>query len=273
MAGVKYNELFVNELYSEGYVKALRRNTWLIPGQTVNENYMGEATAGGAVIYALGKKTTPIKTGAGIYTQGSTTEAETEQVVLNINKPLFLSEHVPFTVETGTKHNQVAGKLEDQAASISEEMSVDSAGAVIADITTNVETGAIASASTIYAEVVEARATVKKAGANPDVMVVSEDVEAVLLQAPEFVRATDLGDRVVSEGQIGRFAGMNVFVATIGATNQYFLYDSYFLGHAGNLNGADVVRNTNSFGSNVMSGVSYGTKVLREAAFAVKKNA
>ena len=45
-------------------------------------------------------------------------------------------------------------------------------------------------------------------------VIINPDVEAILLQAPEFIQATNAGDRVLRTGSIGSIAGLDVLVAT-----------------------------------------------------------
>lgn len=67
-----------------------------------------------------------------------------------------------------------------------------------------------------YDNVVDARTALRTDDYGPDVMFVSADSEGDLLKLSEFVRATELGDEVVSEARIGRVLGMDVFVDTSG---------------------------------------------------------
>lgn len=53
----------------------------------------------------------------------------------------------------------------------------------------------------------------KVEGAMPWV-VINPDVEAILLKAPEFIQATDKGDRVLRTGSIGSIAGLDILLST-----------------------------------------------------------
>ena len=64
-----------------------------------------------------------------------------------------------------------------------------------------------------YEDVVNARETLRKEFYSPDLLVVNIQAEADLLTSDQFLRASDLGDRTVREGSIGRVAGMDVMVA------------------------------------------------------------
>lgn len=45
-------------------------------------------------------------------------------------------------------------------------------------------------------------------------VVINPDVEAILLQSPDFIHASQAGDRVLREGSIGTIAGLDVLVCT-----------------------------------------------------------
>jgi len=79
-----------------------------------------------------------------------------------------------------------------------------------------------------YDDVIDARTALRTDSYEPDVMFVSPDAEGDLLKLSEFVRATELGDEVVSEARIGRVAGMDVFVDDSGSlgAGEAYLVDS-----------------------------------------------
>jgi hypothetical protein len=72
--------------------------------------------------------------------------------------------------------------------------------------------------STIYGYFVDLATALKNADATSDGdhpwVVVNPTIEGYIQKAPEFIRATSLGDKTVREGAIGRIAGMDVMVST-----------------------------------------------------------
>jgi len=68
----------------------------------------------------------------------------------------------------------------------------------------------LATASTIFDQIVEDRAKLVKLGARPDVIVVSPSVYALLLKSDEFQRTGMIGDQAVAGGRVGTVAGMTV---------------------------------------------------------------
>ncbi len=76
----------------------------------------------------------------------------------------------------------------------------------------------ILSKDTVYSQFVDLSKRLKKANAlsngQKPWVVINPDIEAVLIQAPEFIHATQLGDKTLREGSIGRIAGLDVLVCT-----------------------------------------------------------
>lgn len=70
----------------------------------------------------------------------------------------------------------------------------------------------------IYSNFVSLAKALKKANAvskgQKPWIVINPDVEATLIQAPEFIRSTADGDKTLREGSIGRIAGLDVLVCT-----------------------------------------------------------
>lgn len=76
-------------------------------------------------------------------------------------------------------------------------------------------------------EVVDAKKELRDDGYNPTILIVDAEGEADLLKSSEFQRATDLGDETILEGQIGRVAGLDVFLDNDGlaAANDAYVID------------------------------------------------
>jgi hypothetical protein len=70
----------------------------------------------------------------------------------------------------------------------------------------------------IYSNFVSVAKALKKANAvskgQKPWIVINPDVEATLIQAPEFIRSTAYGDKTLRDGSIGRIAGLDVLVCT-----------------------------------------------------------
>lgn len=79
---------------------------------------------------------------------------------------------------------------------------------------------------------------------DPDFMVVEPSGKADLLTDPDFTRATDLGDDVVTQGQLGRVAGLDVFYSNTGdlGAADALIVDSDFYGYEATWNGVSTNR-------------------------------
>ena len=103
-------------------------------------------------------------------------------------------------------------------------------------------------------------------------VVINPDVEAILLKSPEFIHATEKGDKVLRKGSIGSIAGLDVLVSTNLPTTSYKvnvmagINDA--IAFAGNISKVEVIRNDMFFGDNVRGLYVYGKKVVLPNALA-----
>ncbi len=116
-------------------------------------------------------------------------------------------------------------------------------------------------------------------GAMPYV-IINPDVEAILIQSPDFIHATNAGDRVLREGSIGTIAGLDVLVSTNlptvkGGTTEKPTYKvnimagiNEAIAYAGNISKVEVLRDDKFFGDNVRGLYVYGKKVVLPKALA-----
>jgi hypothetical protein len=122
----------------------------------------------------------------------------------------------PITMEAreDTNLNIVDDMLNRQARQMSEFLNDMAFEEMANNVNSNSPAGNQADTSKFeYEDVIDARETLRKDFYSPDVLVVNIQAEADLLTSDQFLRASDLGDRTVREGSIGRVAGMDVMVA------------------------------------------------------------
>lgn len=81
-------------------------------------------------------------------------------------------------------------------------------------------TATAADGSDIYDDIVANRQKLVEQKARPNVLVVSPETLSKLLKSPEFQRTGNIGDRTVSDGIVGRIAGLNVI--------EYNIFDSAY---------------------------------------------
>lgn len=111
-------------------------------------------------------------------------------------------------------------------------------------------------------------------------VVINPDVEAILLQSPDFIHATNAGDRVLREGSIGTIAGLDVLVctnlSTVKATDQsnttykvnIMAGINDAIAYSGNISKVESIRDDKFFGDNVRGLYVYGKKVVLPKALA-----
>lgn len=97
-------------------------------------------------------------------------------------------------------------------------------------------------------------------------VVINPDVEAVLLQSPDFIHATQAGDRVLREGSIGTIAGLDVLVSTnlptVDKKVNIMAGINDAIAFVGNICDVESIRDDRFFGTNVRGLYVYGKKVL-----------
>lgn len=103
-------------------------------------------------------------------------------------------------------------------------------------------------------------------------VVINPAVEAILLQADEFIHASNAGDRVLREGSIGTVAGLDVLVCTnlptIEGKVNIMAGINEAIAFVGNISKVETMRDDKFFGDNVRGLYVYGKKVVLPKALA-----
>jgi N4-gp56 family major capsid protein len=106
-------------------------------------------------------------------------------------------------------------------------------------------------------------------------IVIPPKVKTLLLQSPEFTRATSLGDNVVQNGYIGNIAGFSVNVTTnmplVSGAYNVMAFSRDFISFASQVNKVEKVRPHNMFADAVKGLYLYGAKVFYPTAGALLK--
>lgn len=101
-------------------------------------------------------------------------------------------------------------------------------------------------------------------------LVVDPARKQLLLNSPEFLRATDLGDRVVQNGRIGQIAGFDVHVSTnlnsSGGNRPLLAMTKDFISYASQVNKVEKDRPSLKFVDLVKGLYCYGSKVFTNHA-------
>lgn len=130
--------------------------------------------------------------------------------------------------------------------------------------------------STIYEQFVRLSLALKNsdavhAGVKPWV-VINPNIEACLLQSPEFISAYKVGDQTLREGSIGRIAGMDVLVSTnlTDVDGKYYVLagTNEAITFASQLAKIESLRDKDSFSDLVRGLYLYGAKTVQPKALA-----
>jgi len=132
------------------------------------------------------------------------------------------------------------------------------------------------SKTTIYENFVQLSLALKNsnavhAGVRPWV-VINPNIEAYLLQSPEFISAHNVADETLREGSIGRIAGMDVLVSTnlVDVDNKYYVLagTNEAITFASQLSKIESLRDKDSFSDLVRGLYLYGAKTVQPNALA-----
>lgn len=131
---------------------------------------------------------------------------------LPIDKDKYVNELIDGYDAKSVPDNLVADRLDSAGYSIGIELDSELIGILIGNGAASDNTAALTK-NTIYDSVVDEVAALKKKGLKPEEMwlAVTNETYALLLKSPEFIKASDLGDKVVQNGQVGRINGLDVF--------------------------------------------------------------
>lgn len=103
-------------------------------------------------------------------------------------------------------------------------------------------------------------------------LVVTTGLKEMLLQSPEFTRATGMGDNVVQNGRIGTVAGFNVHVTTnsptVSSGKPVLAFTKDFISYASQISKVEHVRPYDFFADAVKGLYLYGSKVFSTHAYA-----
>ncbi|MBE7712823.1 MAG: hypothetical protein E7Z87_03680 [Cyanobacteria bacterium SIG26] len=130
--------------------------------------------------------------------------------------------------------------------------------------------------TTIYEHFVKLALALKNsnavhAGVRPWV-VINPDIEAFLLQSPEFISAYKVADETLREGAIGRIAGMDVLVSTnlVDVDSKYYVLagTNEAITFASQLAKIESLRDKDSFSDLVRGLYLYGAKTVQPKALA-----
>jgi hypothetical protein len=188
------------------------------PGVSFTDKYTLGA-AGQIFIHKLGKVTVTVGEPGQDFSDTNTADAT---IAITLNKAFRRSEKIYGATAAAVAYPIAAAHLEQALADVREAWNREAAKTIIGEkfnfANANVVgPGSVLGSSTaltkenIYKSIVDDRAVLVGAKAQPNVLLVSPATYALLLQSEEFVRASDLARETASSGIVGSVAGLNVF--------------------------------------------------------------
>lgn len=254
---------FIPEIFSQKLGKSLDKTTVMM--SCVNRNYEGEIRQQGDSVNIVTPGEIAVRKYAGVVVTDK--PSATDQ-----NFPVDQADYFSFEVskiEEAQSHTDLISTYTKRAKKAIE-LNRDS---YLLSLVANADASNVISTSVItkdnfYSKVVEAK---KKLSLNNALnggekpwMIIDPELEALLVQAPEFIQANKLGENTLTEGSIGRIAGVDIlvctnFVAVAGTynimfgTNDAITYASQVV---------DMEKNKKDFKTTVQGLYVYGAKVI-----------
>lgn len=197
------------ERYSELVLAKLRSELVLSDGFVFNNDYEGDPKAKAVQIPVRDDEVavSDYDKANGI----SLTGGSTSYTTLVIDKDKAVNELIDGYDAASVPGKLVADRLDSAGYSLARQVDTDGATVLLAGAT--VHNVAQLTASNIYSTIVDIRTAMSKANIPNDgrrYLLVTPDTLALLLNCPEFIRATALGDATVEKGLVGTVAGFKV---------------------------------------------------------------
>lgn len=196
------------ERYSNMVLAKLRKTAIFV--HLFNRRYEGTPTAGAVKI--------PVRdteVAVGDYnkkTGGTLSEGTTSYETLTIDKDKYVNELIDGYDAASVPDNLVADRLDSAGYSMGISLDSELVTLLVNEGTASENTTPLTK-DTIYDSIVDEVAALKKKGVKPSEMwiAVTNETYALIVKAPEFIKASDLGDKVVQNGIVGRINGVDVY--------------------------------------------------------------
>lgn len=197
------------ERYSKLVLAKIRKDLVLKDGIVFNNDYEGDPKAGAVKIPSRDAEVavSDYDKANGI----TATHGATSYITLPIDKDKAVNEIIDGYDAAAVPDNLVADRLDSAAYSLANQIDTDGATTLLAAATvTNSDS---VTQENVYAKCVDLRTAMSKANIplTGRYLLVTPDFYALILKAPEFIKASNLGDEVVQSGALGRIAGFTVY--------------------------------------------------------------
>lgn len=204
---------FINEVWSKKLSKILDKSGVMMG--CVNRNYEGEIKSSGDTVKIRTFGDITAKNYAGSISYEDLTDPMQS---LLIDQKKYFAFKVDDISKAQSDINIMDGYL--KRAKVAIDLAKDSflLGKYVDVPAANQVSGTSLTKNTIYSKFVDVSKALKNANAIGDGqkpwIIINPTVEALLIQAPEFIQASALGEKTLKEGMIGRIAGLDVLVCT-----------------------------------------------------------
>ncbi len=267
---------FIPEIWSKKLNNMLEKNCVML--QCVNRNWEGDIKQQGDKVKIITPANVTVSTlTSSNIAYSSLTPASME---LEIDQKKFFAFKIDDVAKVQTNGDIMEAHLNNAKKAIEEVQdsyllamhtnvtAANTVGSESAPITLN--------KSTIYENFVKLSLTLKNSdavysGVRPWV-VINPNIEAYLLQSPEFISAHNVADKTLREGSIGRIAGMDVLVSTnlTEVDGKYYILagTNDAITFASQLAKIESLRDKDSFSDLVRGLYLYGAKTVQPKALA-----
>ena len=195
--------------YSDLILAKLRKELVLSDGDVFNNDYEGDPAAG---IVKIPVRDTEVQVSDYDKANGiSATSGSTAYIDFPITKDKAVNETIDGYDAQAVPDRLVADRLDSAGYSLAARIDSDGASTLLAGST--VMNVSALFPSNIYQTIVDIRTAMSKAKIPNDgrrYLLVTPDAMALILNCPEFIRSTSLGDQTVENGTVGKIAGFKV---------------------------------------------------------------
>ena len=147
----------------------------------------------------------------------------TDYITLLVNKDKAVNEIIDKWDARNVPDGIVADRLTSAGQMLGQVL--DTEGLKVLAENGTEHSGAAFTKNTIYDAIVDARTDLSKANVNANnrYLIINPDLVGLLLKNSEFIKASDLGQKILEIGAIGRIAGFNVFESNLMPTGTNFI--------------------------------------------------
>lgn len=268
--------VFIPQIWSQKLNQMLEKNCVML--QCVNRNWEGDIKNQGDTVKIITPADVTVSTLTSDNIEYSALTPTSQDLVIDQKK--FFAFKIDDVAQAQANGDILEAHLANAKKAIEEVQDAYLLGLhtdVSDDNTVGSETSPIElNKSTIYEQFVKLSLALKNsdavhAGVKPWV-VINPNIEAYLLQSPEFISAYKVGDQTLREGSIGRIAGMDVLVSTnlTDVDGKYYVLagTNEAITFASQLAKIESLRDKDSFSDLVRGLYLYGAKTVQPKALA-----